>query len=116
MRKYCLKHGLYEPGNPPIPGGRCPECRREHNNRDWRTRRKIRSGWEWGRLRDQVHRRDRVCVVCGATSNLVVHHRIPLRDGGTSRLDNLELRCETHHTHAPLQSRRKPRDATTPFF
>jgi hypothetical protein len=41
------------------------------------------------------------CVICGGTHRLQVHHRVPLADGGTNTLDNLELRCRTHHTHAP---------------
>jgi hypothetical protein len=36
---------------------------------------------------------------------LQVHHRIALADGGTNQLSNLELRCETHHKHAPAKSR-----------
>jgi 5-methylcytosine-specific restriction endonuclease McrA len=71
--------------------------------RDWRGRRKIRSGWEWGRIRDQIHRRDRVCVICGASQWLQVHHRVPLSEGGTNALWNLELRCATHHTHGPVR-------------
>jgi hypothetical protein len=45
--KCCRRHGTYQPGNPGIPGGRCPECVREHNSLPtWRRKRGIRSGWE----------------------------------------------------------------------
>ena len=57
--------------------GRCPVCQADRIKvRDWRSRRKIKSGWEWGRIREKVHRRDRVCVVCGGDDRLknkVVH-------------------------------------------
>jgi len=85
--------------------GRCDECRRDYERQQvvWKKRRKISSGWEWGRLRDQVHQRDRACVICGSTDRLQVHHRIPLADGGTNQLSNLELRCHAHHTHASVR-------------
>jgi hypothetical protein len=31
--KACIKHGLYQPGSPSIPRGRCPDCYREDNQR-----------------------------------------------------------------------------------
>jgi hypothetical protein len=31
LLKACPRHGPYQPGNPPIPRGRCPECNRERN-------------------------------------------------------------------------------------
>jgi 5-methylcytosine-specific restriction endonuclease McrA len=80
--------------------GRCADCKRERDRqRPWKKRRKISSGWTWGRLRALVHQRDRTCVVCGGTERLQVHHRIPLAEGGTNQLSNLELRCKTHHQH-----------------
>jgi 5-methylcytosine-specific restriction endonuclease McrA len=110
IRRYCHKHGL-------LPDqAYCRHCKREKDRqRGWAGRRKIRSGWEWGRIRDQVHRRDRVCVVCGATSNLVVHHRVPLSDGGTNQISNLELRCRAHHHHAAAKHT-KPPETPNPFF
>jgi 5-methylcytosine-specific restriction endonuclease McrA len=38
-----------------------------------------------------------VCVQCGGTDRLEVHHRIPLDDGGSNAFDNLELRCSRCH-------------------
>ena len=86
--------------------GRCDNCNRayERQRKAWKERRKIASGWTWGRLREQVHRRDRVCVVCGGNDRLQVHHRVPLSGGGTNQLSNLELRCHAHHTHASVRS------------
>jgi 5-methylcytosine-specific restriction endonuclease McrA len=54
-------------------------------------------------IRNHVRQRDQVCVQCGGTDQLEVHHRIPLNDGGSNALDNLELRCKTCHTSAPAQ-------------
>jgi 5-methylcytosine-specific restriction endonuclease McrA len=103
LRKFCRRHGKYTPGSPSIPGGRCPDCYQEHSSlREWRRRRKIKSGYDWGRLRELVHQRDRVCVVCNGTQALEVHHVIPLSEGGSNQLSNLELRCRTHHTHSRL--------------
>jgi 5-methylcytosine-specific restriction endonuclease McrA len=90
--------GCHRIGDTP---GRCTGCRRERDRqRPWKQRRKIRSGWEWGRLRTLVHQRDKTCMICGGMDRLQVHHRIPLADGGSNQLSNLELRCETHHRHA----------------
>jgi 5-methylcytosine-specific restriction protein A len=82
-------------------GSRCAACAAGHANaRPWAERRKIRSGWAWSELREQVRARDRVCVRCGGTDGLEVHHRIPLADGGSNRLDNLELVCLPCHGRA----------------
>jgi 5-methylcytosine-specific restriction endonuclease McrA len=84
-------HGYYR-------SARCPTCEAErYRVRDWRRRRKIKSGWEWGRIRAKVHSRDRVCVICGGSEGLQVHHRVPLAQGGSNALWNLELRCQVHH-------------------
>ena len=70
-------------------GSRCSRCTRRRD--DWQARRKIESGWKWGELRSVVRARDRVCVRCGSVDRLQVHHRVPLRDGGSNELLNLEL-------------------------
>jgi hypothetical protein len=110
FRYHCPRHGTHD------QPGRCPDCQRERDRQHpCAQRRKIRSGWEWGRIREQVHRRDRVCVVCSGTERLQVHHRIPIAQGGANQLHNLELRCETHLQYAP-HSRRKPCDKTNPLL
>jgi 5-methylcytosine-specific restriction endonuclease McrA len=50
-----------------------------------------------GKLREQVRARDRVCVRCSSNRRLHVHHRVPLRDGGSNNLANLELLCARCH-------------------
>ncbi len=84
---------------------RCLGCRRLTNNGSycpqcWRVRRKIRTGWAWGEIRNHIRRRDRVCVNCGGLEGLQVHHRIPLAEGGNNTLDNLELLCRNCHLSA----------------
>jgi 5-methylcytosine-specific restriction endonuclease McrA len=80
---------------------RCLGCRCRTNasycSQCWHIRRKIRTGWAWGEIREHIRRRDRVCVQCGSADGLQVHHRIPLRDGGSNTLSNLELRCRRCH-------------------
>jgi 5-methylcytosine-specific restriction endonuclease McrA len=72
-------------------GSYCPQC--------WDQRRHISTGWAWGEIRQQIHQRDRVCVQCGSSKRLQVHHRTPLSEGGSNELGNLELRCPSCHTH-----------------
>ena len=57
-------------------GSRCSGCQAKREADKWTTRRKIRSGWDWGKLREQVRARDRVCVRCGGSDRLQVHHRL----------------------------------------
>ena len=89
--KPCLDCGT------PTRGARCARCARRD---DWSERRKIRTGWDWGKLRAHVHARDRVCVRCGEAKGLEVHHRVSLAHGGTNDLTNLELRCRRCHRAA----------------
>lgn len=89
---------------------RCSHCQAKRDADEWTSRRKIGSGWDWGKLRDQVRTRDRACVRCGGSDRLQVHHRTPLAEGGTNELDNLELRC--HRCHAAEHRGNVPNSAT----
>jgi 5-methylcytosine-specific restriction endonuclease McrA len=52
----------------------------------------------WRTVRAQALQRDGDrCVRCGATSPLVVHHLVPLAEGGTMALDGLATLCEPCH-------------------
>lgn len=98
---------------------RCPACQQalaSARAAPWTERRQIPSGWAWGRRRDQVHKRDQVCVRCGSTSTLEVHHRIPLNRGGTNELANLELRCRECHgaVHGRVAGRNPPVETAIP--
>jgi hypothetical protein len=49
-----------------------------------RTFRSVR--WSWTGLKGHVRRRDQVCVSCGGTDQLQVHHRTPISDKGQSQI------------------------------
>lgn len=58
----------------------------------------------WGIAREDALKRDgHVCVVCGKTTALVVHHIIPLKLGGTHDIDNLMTLC--HSCHGKLEGK-----------
>lgn len=45
-------------------------------------------------LRDAVMSRDRyMCMYCGARTNLVIDHVIPVREGGADHIKNLVIAC-----------------------
>jgi hypothetical protein len=37
------------------------------------------------------------CAICGATSNLELHHVVPAREGRPTTLENLVVLCGDHH-------------------
>ena len=86
MTRPCLGCGVR------TTGSRCPTCER--------TKRGVTNGWQWTAIRAQVWARDRACVICADNHNLEVHHVIPLAEGGTNQLYNLELRCQHCHREA----------------
>lgn len=52
----------------------------------------------WVIVREQTFDRDgRRCVWCGSSSNLECDHILPVKDGGTSDLDNLRTLCAKCH-------------------
>lgn len=49
-------------------------------------------------LRAKVLERDgHRCTLCGATDNLEMHHKVPLSQGGTNHLNNLQTLCDPCH-------------------
>jgi 5-methylcytosine-specific restriction endonuclease McrA len=71
---------------PALPRITLPGLHRRHD--DWKARLQISDGWTWGKIRARVHARDGVCVRCGSTRRLHVHHRIPLRYSGSNDIGN----------------------------
>jgi 5-methylcytosine-specific restriction endonuclease McrA len=52
VKKWCLSHGIYEPGNPYIPGGKCPVCYRADNvRRNEKARKGGTKSAHWQRVR-----------------------------------------------------------------
>ena len=84
MTRPCLQCGAL------TSGSYCRRC-------GWSARRKINSGWDWGKRRAAVRTRDGACVRCGSTDRLQVHHRVPVAEGGGNDLGNLELLCHRCH-------------------
>jgi 5-methylcytosine-specific restriction endonuclease McrA len=90
---------------------RCLGCgqrttRGSYCTRCWHARRRISTGYAWDKIRKQVHARDRVCVHCGSSDQLQVHHIVAVVDGGSHTLDNLELRCLRCHNDPTLADAR----------
>ena len=57
------------------------------------------SGRHKKQLRSRILERDHHrCTHCGATTNLELHHILPLNQGGTNHLDNLTTLCNSCHT------------------
>ena len=45
-------------------------------------------------VREAVFKRDNYCCVkCGSTKNLEVDHKVPLANGGTNEMANLQTHC-----------------------
>lgn len=52
----------------------------------------------WDEISQNVRRRDgNTCGNCGNTTNLHVHHIVPLSKGGTNNLSNLRTLCSSCH-------------------
>lgn len=49
-------------------------------------------GWK-----QEIHKRDKCCKICGSTQNLTVHHCLALARGGKSTLENCISLCATCH-------------------
>jgi hypothetical protein len=79
--------------------GRCDQ--HKLNTRKPNTKRL--PGWEWERIRKHVLKRDGwLCLLCLARGHyrkaLEVDHRIPLSQGGSNELDNLQSLCIDCHS------------------
>ena len=52
----------------------------------------------WFKVREKVFEKyGRYCSMCGSEQNVQVHHKIPIRDGGTNELENLIPLCRDCH-------------------
>ena len=52
----------------------------------------------WNELREEAKKHDGYkCGNCGSTTNLHVHHIVPLSKGGSNQLSNLRTLCEDCH-------------------
>lgn len=52
----------------------------------------------WFKIREKVFEKyGRCCSMCGSNQNIEVHHKIPIREGGTNELENLIPLCRDCH-------------------
>ena len=59
------------------------------------------TGHDWFEIREQILERDGdSCRNCGGSTNLVVHHIVPIGANGTNRFPNLVTLCRTCHRYA----------------
>jgi 5-methylcytosine-specific restriction endonuclease McrA len=116
--KRCVRHGLYQPGAPSIPRGRCPACYAEDNQgRKVKQREHGRTTSRWRTLaRAAKQRAGYRCQNCGAPEVrnsrgwLSVHLRPEL--GGNHRAATLEdvvvLCLSCHGTLDAPRAQRSP--------
>lgn len=105
---------------------RCPSCQPQHAARMKATRKRsdkrtpeglarraehqaIITSPQYRRVRDMVRRRDGVCVSCGTTAGLTVHHVVPAREAPELAFDpsNLVTLCRPCHGRAEAAARRR---------
>jgi hypothetical protein len=55
---------------------------------------------DWNDRRARVQERDHLCAACGSGRHLQAHHITPLARGGSNRIENLKLLCQSCHKTA----------------
>jgi 5-methylcytosine-specific restriction endonuclease McrA len=87
-----------------MPGSFCTICRARIPKGSRCKRHTIRSpsnkAWHQpgaAKVRQKVIDRDRVCAVCGAATNLEVHHIVGAAEGGRTETSNLVVLCDRCH-------------------
>ena len=49
--------------------------------------------FKYGRIWEQVFKRDRVCLICNSNKDLTIDHIVGVKQGGKSTLANLRVLC-----------------------
>ena len=98
--------------NASVSRGRCAEHeiqRRHHEaqrKREYDQHRPSSSqrgyGVEWRQIRDEYLAHHPACTRCGKVA-IDVHHKIPLRRGGSSEWSNLEALCHRCHSSVTMR-------------
>jgi len=126
----CPRHGLYEPGNPPIPRGRCPGCYKADNRRrKVKQREQGRTTAHWKKVARRAKQAAGYrCQSCGtpevrdARGWLSVHLRPELRgDHRAATLDDVVVLCLSCHgtldaPRAQGSHRQEPDDDSPPLL
>lgn len=78
---------------------------RAHSSIDAEHNITLNQSSRWAMLRQKAFEKyGSNCSSCTSTSNLQVHHKIPLSVGGTNDLDNLMILCESCHEKLHMTS------------
>lgn len=72
---------------------------------------------DWESRREMVLDEGSYCVSCGEINSLHIHHKRQIKDGGTHKLENLEVLCEDCHSqaHGGRKFRYKNRERETAY-
>lgn len=76
---------------------------RGERNHNWKggTRNSVNKrchSFSWRQIRQDILNRDaHHCILCPTSSNLSVHHLLPVLNGGTDDPSNLVTLCRSHH-------------------
>ncbi len=60
----------------------------------------------WKRLRIMILRRDPICKDCSSQASTTVDHIIPVSQGGTDDMDNLQGLCEKCHNRKSAKEKK----------
>src|SRR3989442_5328086 len=75
---------------------RCRYCLTEHGEPDWDDLGNEASSRSLS-VRQILAVARASCVVCESKRNLAIDHIVPLSQGGTNAISNLQVLCEVHH-------------------
>ena len=89
MLKPCIDCGVEY-----VVKSRCDECQRMNDLRRGTTTQRG-YGSRWQHMAKSYLRNHRVCVNCGATTDLTVDHIVPLARGGLNSTDNMQTLCRS---------------------
>lgn len=100
-------HPCSVPGCPNLTYGRFCEKHTKEDNRNYETYQrdkdvKVKYGRNWKLIRDKYMETHPFCERCFKNGVLVkaehVHHKVPLNDGGSNEVENLEALCKPCHS------------------
>lgn len=116
---YKLKKPCAAPGCPNLTCGRYCEQHQRQGNRDYDKYYRDPAHQEryhspaWNKIRKMKLNKDPLCEECMEagryTKATLVHHRLPLSEGGGNNPENLESLCAACHNRIHLQMKKRRR-------
>ena len=73
-------------------------------------REKYNKDYKYGKLWREVWNRDKNCVICGAGENLTIDHKLSVKMGGKSSLENMRILCRSCNTKEGHKNRKLKQD------